>query len=121
MTAPTDSTDTVSAPGIVANPVRRRDKPTRAEPRFTVEEVLRKLAADWSIDEILDAWPHLSRHQILHAIAYAPDLVHKRAEALLTLPPGESPLCSALDSGADEDTNGSPTCEYSRTRISSSW
>src|SRR5437870_3189733 len=68
MTTPTDSTDTILAPGIVTNPARRRGKPTLAGTRITVEEVLSKLAADWSIEEILDAWPHLTRQQILQAI-----------------------------------------------------
>ena len=83
MTTPTDSTDTILAPGIVANPARRRGRPTLAGTRITVEEVLSKLAADWSIEEILGAWPHLTRQQILEAIAYANELVHERAEALI--------------------------------------
>jgi len=79
MTTPADSTDTILAPGIVTNPARRRGKPTLAGTRITVEEVLSKLAADWSIEWILDAWPHLTRQHILQAIAYATDLVRQRA------------------------------------------
>jgi uncharacterized protein (DUF433 family) len=80
MRTPSDPTDTVLAPGIVVNPARRRGKPTLAGARITVEEVLSKLAADWSIEEILDAWPHLTRQQILRAIAYATDLVRERVQ-----------------------------------------
>src|SRR6478672_6256611 len=81
MTTPTDPTDTILAPGIVANPARRRGKPTLAGTRITVEEVMSKLAADWSIEEILDAWPHLTREQILQAIAYATQLVREQSPA----------------------------------------
>ena len=91
MTTPTDPTDTILAPGVVANPARRRGRPTLAGTRITVEEVMSKLAADWTIEEILDAWPHLTRQQILQAIAYATDLVHERAEA----------MAGAPDAGAD--------------------
>jgi len=86
MTTPTDPTDTILAPGIVANPARRRGKPTLAGTRITVEEVLSKLAADWSIEEILDTWPHLTRQQILQAIAYATNLVRERIAAQLADP-----------------------------------
>jgi uncharacterized protein (DUF433 family) len=101
MTIPTDPTDTILAPGIVANPARRHGRPTLAGTRITVEEVLGKLAADWSIEEILDAWPHLARQQILQAIAYATDLVHERAEALVGAP-------ESGDTSAEEDTGGPP-------------
>jgi uncharacterized protein (DUF433 family) len=55
---------------------------------------LSKLAADWSIEEILDAWPHLTRQQILKAIAYANELVRERSEALVggpETPDGDGP------------------------------
>lgn len=99
MTTPTDPTDTILAPGIVANPARRRGKPTLAGTRITVEEVLSKLAADWSIEEILDAWPHLTRQQILQAIAYATDLVRERAQALVGGP----------DTSSDEASGETPS------------
>ena len=38
-----------------------------------------KLAADWSMDEVLRAWPHLTRTQVLQAIAYATQLVRQQA------------------------------------------
>jgi uncharacterized protein (DUF433 family) len=81
MTNPSSTVDTAIAPGIVINPGRRRGKPTLAGMRITVEEVLSKLAADWSIDEILDAWPHLTREQVLQAIAYAAQLVRQQTPA----------------------------------------
>jgi uncharacterized protein (DUF433 family) len=37
--------------------------------------VLDKLAAGWSVDDILTDWPHRTREQVLSAIAYAAQLV----------------------------------------------
>lgn len=69
MDNPPISADMPVAPGIVVNTDRRRGKPTLAGTRITVEEVMSKLAADWSIAEILRAWPQLTREQVLQAIA----------------------------------------------------
>ena len=85
MTNSSPTADTTIAPGIVINPARRRGKPTLAGTRITVEEVLSKLAADWSIEEILGAWPHLTREQILQAIAYAAQLVRQQTPAGATV------------------------------------
>ena len=81
------ASDIVIAPGIVEHPERRLGKPTIEGTRITVEEILSKLASDWSIDEILHAWPHLTRQQILNAIAYAAQLVHNVA---VVAPGGDS-------------------------------
>ncbi len=75
------SGDTSVAPGIVTNPLRRRGKPTIAGTRITAEEVLDKLAAGWSVDDILADWPHLTREQVLSAIAYAAQLVRDQSPA----------------------------------------
>lgn len=79
MTTSPDSTDTIVAPGIITNPARRRGRPTLAGMRITSSTVMRTLAADWSIEEILDAWPHLTRKQILQAIAFATGVVRERS------------------------------------------
>src|SRR5262249_8181483 len=81
MTNPAPTADTPIAPGIVINLGRRRGKPTLVGTRITVEEVLSKLAADWSIDEILDTWPHLTREQVLQTIAYVEQLVRQQTPA----------------------------------------
>jgi uncharacterized protein (DUF433 family) len=73
--------DTTIAPRIVVNPERRRGKPTLVGTRIAVEEVMSKLASGWSIDEIRQAWPHLTSEQILQAIAYATQLVRQQAPA----------------------------------------
>jgi|SRR5690348_17551831 uncharacterized protein (DUF433 family) len=74
-----DANDIEIAPGIVTNPTRRRGKPTLAGSRITVEEVMRKLAAGRSVDDILASWPHLTREQVLAAIEYAHQLVANSA------------------------------------------
>lgn len=74
-----DEGDRMIAPGIVTNPARRRGKPTLAGTRITAEEVLDKLAAGWSVDDILADWPHLTRDQVLSALAYAAQLVREQA------------------------------------------
>lgn len=70
--------DTILAPGIVTNPLRQGGRPTLAGTRITVELVLDKSAADQTIDDILADYPHLTRDQILNAIAYAAQLVHSQ-------------------------------------------
>jgi len=74
------ATDIILAPGIVSNPARQGGRPTIAGTRITVELVLDKLAADQTIDDILADYPHLSREQILNAIAYAAQLVHAQRQ-----------------------------------------
>jgi len=70
--------DTQLAPGIVTNPLRQGGRSTLAGTRITLELVLDKLAADQTIDDILADYPHLTREQILNAIAYAAHLVHSQ-------------------------------------------
>lgn len=67
--------DTQLAPGIVTNPERQGGRPTITGTRITVEIILDKLAAGRTIDDILVDYPHLTRRQILDAIAFAAQLV----------------------------------------------
>ena len=67
--------DTLLAPGIVSNPGRMRGRPTIAGTRITVERVLSMLAGGYTFDDILRAYPHLTREQITAAITYAEQLV----------------------------------------------
>lgn len=73
--------DTLLAPGIVANPERQGGRPTIAGTRITVERVLDKLAAGRTIDDILRDFPHLTREQILLAIAYAAQVMREQGPA----------------------------------------
>jgi uncharacterized protein (DUF433 family) len=60
---------------IEVNPGVMVGKPVIKGTRITVEIILEKLAADISIEEILDDYPRLSRQDVLAAIAYARDVV----------------------------------------------
>jgi len=55
-------------------------KPVIAGTRITVELILEKLAAGETIEQILEAHPHLTRKAVLAALAYA-------AEAMRNPPP----------------------------------
>ncbi len=56
---------------IEINPQTMLGKPVIRGTRITVEIILKKLAQDISVDEILDDYPRLSREDIQAAIAYA--------------------------------------------------
>lgn len=98
------------APGVVVNPERRRGKPTMAGSRITVEEVLRKLAAGRSVNDILASWPHLTRAQVIAAIAYAHQLVVNSAATPVkfTTAPRRDDFGFELtdDDGEDNDKEG---------------
>ena len=65
--------DTVLAEGIVTNPNRRHGAPTLAGTRITVDDVLERISAGRTIDEIVDAYRYVpvTRQQVLQALAYA--------------------------------------------------
>ncbi len=72
---------------IVANPKVMMGKPVIAGTRITVELILEKLAAGETIEQILEAHPHLNREGILAALAFArdalrADVVYPLAETL---------------------------------------
>ena len=46
-------------------------KPVVRGTRITVELILERLAADYSIEEVLDEYPTLAREDVLAALAYA--------------------------------------------------
>ena len=57
-------------------------KPVIRGTRITVELILRKLSEGWSVDTILDQYPHLNLEDIHAAEAYAADaLASMRAVA----------------------------------------
>jgi uncharacterized protein (DUF433 family) len=60
---------------IEVNPKVMVGKPVIRGTRITVEIILEKLAADISIEEILQDYPRLSREDVLAAIAYARGVV----------------------------------------------
>jgi len=52
-------------------------KPTIKGTRITVELLLRKLADGESIQNLLDAYPHLQRDDVLAALSYGADVISR--------------------------------------------
>jgi len=60
---------------IERNPDIMVGKPVIKGTRITVDLILEKLAADVPIEEILADYPHLTREDVLAAVAYARSLL----------------------------------------------
>jgi len=56
-------------PGILGG------KPVIAGTRISVQLILEKLRDGWTIEDLLDDYPHLTRDQIGAALAYAADVL----------------------------------------------
>ena len=61
---------------IVCDPKMLMGKPSVKGTRISVELILGWLSAGWSVDQLLDAYPHITREDVLAAFAYARELVH---------------------------------------------
>ena len=62
---------------IGIDPAIMLGKPTIKGTRITVELILRKLSEGASEQEILEAYPHLQKADILAALSYSADVVSK--------------------------------------------
>jgi uncharacterized protein (DUF433 family) len=71
--------NTPNTRGIVSRPDVMFGKPVIEGTRTTVELIMERIAAGQSVDDILASYPHLTREQVLSALAHAAQLV--RAEA----------------------------------------
>ena len=60
-------------PRISQNPKVMVGKPVIRGTRITVELVLRKLGDGWSVETLLEQYPHLTRDDVLAAQAFAAD------------------------------------------------
>ncbi len=60
---------------IVRNPEVMLGKPTIKGTRITIELRMRKLAGGYTLDELLNSYPHLTKEQIFAALEYVADLV----------------------------------------------
>ena len=74
----------MSKPMIVSDPKVMLGKPVIAGTRITVELILEKLAAGDTIEEILEAHPHLTEEAIRAAIAFAAEAL--RADVVYPVP-----------------------------------
>ena len=62
-------------PLIERNPQIMLGKPVIKGTRITVELLMRKLADGFTVDDILEMYPHLSIEQVQAAFAYAADKI----------------------------------------------
>lgn len=60
---------------IIVDPQIMLGKPVIKGTRITVELILRKLAEGASFEDIIKAYPHLSKEDILAAISYSADVI----------------------------------------------
>ncbi len=60
---------------IVRDPKVMLGKPIIKGTRITVELVVRKIADGFSIQDILEAYPHLNMEQVAAALAYAARMI----------------------------------------------
>lgn len=56
---------------ITTDPAILGGKPVIAGTRISVQLILEKLRDGWSIEDLLEDYPHLTREQIIAAITYA--------------------------------------------------
>lgn len=62
---------------ITSNPEILVGKPVIKGTRISVELILGWLANGWSFDKITEAYPHISREDILAALAFAAEMMHE--------------------------------------------
>jgi uncharacterized protein (DUF433 family) len=60
---------------IIRDPEILAGKPIIAGTRISVQLVLEKLRDGWTIDTLLEDYPHLKREQIVAALAYAAEVM----------------------------------------------
>jgi len=60
---------------ITTDPNIMLGKPVIKGTRITVELILRKLSEGITIEELLKAYPHLTREDILAALSYSADVI----------------------------------------------
>ena len=69
---------------IAINPKIMYGKPVIAGTRVPVDLVLEKLAAGESYEDLLSAYPHIGREQLLACLSYATDLIRNEESTLTT-------------------------------------
>jgi len=60
---------------IITDPNIMLGKPIIKGTRITVELILRKLSEGMTIDELLEAYPHLTKDDILATLSYSADVI----------------------------------------------
>jgi len=62
---------------ISSHPDIMLGKPVVKGTRITVELIIRKLSEGMTIDELLEAYPHLKREDIFSCLAYSADVISR--------------------------------------------
>ena len=62
-------------PIIIRDPKVMLGKPIIKGTRITVELIVRKIADGFSVQDILEGYPHLTQHQVLAALDYAARMI----------------------------------------------
>jgi len=62
---------------ITSDPNVMLGKPIIKGTRITVDLILKKLSEDLTVDQILEAYPHLSREDVLAALSYSAEVISK--------------------------------------------
>jgi|APIni6443716594_1056825.scaffolds.fasta_scaffold03964_3 uncharacterized protein (DUF433 family) len=62
---------------IVSNPDILLGKPTVKGTRISVELILGWMANGWSVEEVLASYPHISRDDVLAALAFAAEMLRE--------------------------------------------
>jgi uncharacterized protein (DUF433 family) len=60
---------------VITDPNIMLGKPVIRGTRITVELILRKLSEGMSVDQLLNAYKHLSKEDVFAALNYASDLI----------------------------------------------
>jgi len=60
---------------IVCDPEVLRGKPVLAGTRISVELILEKLASGYSVDDLLESYPHITREGIQAALRFSLDVL----------------------------------------------
>ena len=68
---------------IISDPKIMLGKPVMKGTRMTVELVLKKLSEGMSVDELIQAYPHLTREDILAVLSYSAHVISR--EEIITV------------------------------------
>jgi uncharacterized protein (DUF433 family) len=68
---------------IVTNPDILVGKPTIKGTRISVELILGWLGQGWTHEQLIENYPHISREDILAALAFAADMMREEQYALI--------------------------------------
>ncbi|HEY7342569.1 MAG TPA: DUF433 domain-containing protein [Ktedonobacterales bacterium] len=71
-----------TAAKIIADPNILAGKPVIAGTRISAQLVLEKIRDGWTFEDLLDDYPHLTREQMVAALAYASDAGKGRLRGL---------------------------------------